>query len=61
MPATSTPARMALRSMAHFSANVAQRPLRPYQLEPAQAVLASVAQHRGLTIAVMVARQGGKN
>ncbi len=35
--------------------------LRPYQVEAARAVLNSVFGSRGLTISVMVARQGGKN
>ncbi len=35
--------------------------LRPYQVEAARAVLDSVFGGRGLTISVMVARQGGKN
>lgn len=36
-------------------------PLRPYQAEAARAVLASVAERRGLTFTVMMARQAGKN
>jgi len=55
------PPRAALADIATFSRTVVGRPLRPYQLEPARAVLDAVAQQRGLTIAVMVARQGGKN
>jgi len=35
--------------------------LRPYQLEIARAVLASIENHRGLTFSVEIARQGGKN
>ena len=35
--------------------------LRPYQVEVARAVLDSVFNHRGLTISVEMARQGGKN
>jgi len=35
--------------------------LRPYQAEAARAVLASVAERRGLTFTVMMARQAGKN
>jgi len=35
--------------------------LRPYQVEAARAVLDSVFNHRGLTISVEMARQGGKN
>ena len=35
--------------------------LRPYQREPARAVLSSVFARRGLTFSVEIARQGGKN
>jgi len=35
--------------------------LRPYQVEAARAVLDSVFNHRGLTISIEMARQGGKN
>jgi hypothetical protein len=35
--------------------------LRPYQVEAGRAVLDSVFNGRGLTISVMMARQGGKN
>lgn len=40
---------------------VLRRPLRPYQLEPARAILASVRACRGDTFTVMFARQMGKN
>ncbi|MHB0857310.1 MAG: hypothetical protein ACYC5M_07040 [Anaerolineae bacterium] len=50
-----------LSSVELFSARVLRRPLRGYQIEPARAVLDSVLQGRGLTIAVMMARQAGKN
>ena len=36
-------------------------PLRPYQLEIANAVLDSVFNRKGLTFSVEIARQGGKN
>ena len=35
--------------------------LRPYQLEIANAILRSAANREGLTLSVMIARQGGKN
>lgn len=35
--------------------------LRPYQTEPARAILASVVAHRGLTFTVEMSRQAGKN
>src|SRR5439155_19523102 len=44
-----------------FSRHVVQRPLRPYQLEPALAILHSVLHHHGLTFTVMMSRQAGKN
>lgn len=37
------------------------RPLRPYQLEAASAIVESVARRRGLSFSVEIARQGGKN
>jgi hypothetical protein len=40
---------------------VLRRPLRPYQLAPARAILASVFQGQGRTFTVMYARQMGKN
>lgn len=44
-----------------FSRHVLRRPLRPYQLEPARAILDSVLNRKGLTFTVMMARQAGKN
>jgi hypothetical protein len=44
-----------------FSRFVLRRPLRPYQLEPARAILDSVLYRKGLTFTVMMARQAGKN
>jgi len=44
-----------------FSRLVIQRPLRPYQLEPARAILDSCLQGRGQTFVVMMSRQAGKN
>ncbi len=44
-----------------FSRAVLRRPLRPYQLAPARAIAASVKGGQGLTFAVMMARQAGKN
>jgi len=49
------------RSPESFSRRVLGRPLRPYQLAPARAIIDSVLHARGLTIAVMMARQAGKN
>jgi len=44
-----------------FSSAVLRRPLRPYQLPIARAIIDSVLQARGLTLAVMMPRQSGKN
>src|SRR5207248_1969753 len=50
-----------LSDPALFSRFVVGRPLRPYQLEPARAILESVLGRRGETISVMMSRQAGKN
>lgn len=50
-----------LADVSHFSQVVMRRPLRGYQLEPAKAILDSVLHGRGLTFAVMMSRQAGKN
>lgn len=47
--------------IAAFSRIVARKPLRPYQLEVARAILRSVEHRLGLTFAVVMARQAGKN
>ena len=44
-----------------FSRHVVHRPLRPYQLEPARAIVDSVLRRKGLTFTVLMARQAGKN
>ena len=44
-----------------FSTQIAGRPLRPYQLEAANAILASIEGGMGETFVVMMARQMGKN
>lgn len=44
-----------------FSRHVIRVPLRPYQLEPARAIVDSVVHRRGLTFTVMMSRQAGKN
>ncbi len=46
---------------AYFSRVVSGRPLRPYQLAPATAILDSVRRRGGLTFTVMLPRQAGKN
>ncbi len=50
-----------LAEPARFSREVLGLPLRSYQLEVAQAVLDSVLYRRGLTLAVLMSRQAGKN
>jgi len=50
-----------LRRMDLFSRYILQRPLRAYQLAPACAIVKSVIGDRGLTFAVMMSRQAGKN
>jgi hypothetical protein len=44
-----------------FSERVVGRPLRPYQLEAARAIITSVLERQGRTFTVMMARQAGKN
>ena len=44
-----------------FSRHVIEKPLRPYQLEPARAILESVLKRQGRTFSIMMARQAGKN
>jgi len=50
-----------LSDISQFSELVIQKPLRAYQLEPANAILDSILNQRGLTFAVMMSRQAGKN
>ena len=50
-----------LSDINRFSRLVLNLPLRPYQLEPAQAILKSVFSHHGHTFVVMMSRQAGKN
>ncbi|MCL5074203.1 MAG: hypothetical protein M1136_00915 [Chloroflexi bacterium] len=51
----------ALSDLSLFSRWIIGRPLRPYQLEPARAILNSVFQRRGSCLSLMISRQGGKN
>jgi hypothetical protein len=50
-----------LCNLSAFSQIVTKKPLRAYQLEPAAAILDSILNQRGLTFAVMMSRQAGKN
>lgn len=52
---------VALRSIESYSRYIVQAPLRPYQLEPALAIVDSVIHRRGLTFTIMMSRQAGKN
>ena len=45
----------------NFAARIIGRPLYPYQLDIAEAILISVEQNRGWIISIMMARQMGKN
>lgn len=54
-------ARWLLGDVERFSRHVVGRPLYPYQLEVARAVLRSVLRGAGRTFTVMFARQAGKN
>jgi hypothetical protein len=53
--------RRLLADLELFSRHVVGTPLRPYQLEPARAVLDSVLNRRGRTLTIMMSRQAGKN
>jgi hypothetical protein len=56
--------RMAYRLLGEpslFSRFVVGRPLRPYQLEPARAILRSVLERRGDQVSVILPRQGGRS
>src|SRR5687767_7253126 len=44
-----------------FSQLTANDPLRPYQLDPARAIVHSVLNNLGLTFTVVMSRQAGKN
>ena len=50
-----------LSDIRNFSSLVLKLPLRHYQLRPADAILDSVLHGKGLTFAVMMSRQAGKN
>ena len=50
-----------LRDIRLFSKVVVGRELRGYQLAPARAIVDSVIHRRGLTFAVVMSRQAGKN
>lgn len=50
-----------LRRIDLFSRYILSRPLRAYQMAPARAIVDSVLRKRGLTFAVMMSRQAGKN
>jgi hypothetical protein len=50
-----------LADLQTFSRLVLQLPLRPYQLEPARAILHSILHRRGLEFLLVFPRQSGKN
>jgi len=53
--------RALLSDVERFTAVAGTRPLRPYQVEAARAIVSSVRAGRGDVISVMMARQMGKN
>ena len=53
--------RRAMADVGAFSGGIVGKPLRPYQLAPARAIVDSVLNGRGLTFAVVMSRQAGKN
>jgi hypothetical protein len=53
--------RLAAADIASFSQALTERPLRPYQLLAARAIVDSVLHSQGRTFTVMMARQMGKN
>ena len=65
LPASLTPRERGLRRLLAdvelFSRHVVGTPLRPYQLEPARAILDSVLHRHGRTFTIMMSRQAGKN
>jgi len=54
-------ARESLCDIGAFSRVIVRRPLRTYQLAPARAIVDSVLNRRGLSFAVVMSRQAGKN
>ena len=54
-------ARGVLKHVEIFSGTIVRFPLRKYQREAAQAIMDSILNGRGLTFAVMMSRQAGKN
>ena len=53
--------RHALTDLEGYSTHIVALPLRPYQLEPAAAIIDSVRNNSGLSFTVEMARQAGKN
>lgn len=53
--------RQALTDLPTWSRAILNRPLRPYQIEPAREIIQSIATGAGLTFTVMMSRQAGKN
>lgn len=53
--------RAAMDDLGSYAADIAGRPLRPYQLEPGRAILKAVAEGQGGTFSVQMSRQAGKN
>jgi phage terminase large subunit-like protein len=49
------------RNFDHFTERGGGIKMRPYQLEPAQAIYDSITQHAGRTIVIIISRQAGKD
>ena len=60
-PGVSAAAKYVLSDIHVFSRTILQRPLRPYQLEPAYAILESALFGKGMDFVVTMSRQAGKN
>jgi len=60
-PTLAAATRLALGDFNQFSRIIIGVPLRPYQLEPAAAILDSIFHQRGMTFVVEMSRQAGKN
>jgi hypothetical protein len=61
IPNLTTALKYWLADISRFSRIVVEKPLRPYQLEPARAICESVLHGHGRQFAVMMSRQAGKN
>src|SRR3990172_3334748 len=49
------------KTFARFTSRAGAIKMRPYQLEPAEAIINSIINHRGLTFVIIISRQAGKD